>query len=82
MENERYEGTEEQYFKSPSEESLVRDFHVRNYNHIRKYPQQFDTGCGVTRDCRSDDVASLVGIIHYGNYDSRSLQTKNPHFWI
>ena len=82
MENECSEGTEEQYFKYPSEESLVRDVHVRHSNSIRKYAQHLDPGYGVTIECKSENVASLVGIIHYGNYDSRSLQTKNPHFWI
>ena len=68
MENERSEGTEEQHFKYPSEESLVRDFHVRHYNCIRKYPQNFDPGYGVTRYCNIDYVASLVYMIHYGHY--------------
>ena len=76
MENERYEGTEEQYFKSPSEEFLVRDVHVRHYNHHRKYPQQFDPGCGFTRDFRNDDVDSLVGMIHYGNYEINTDMDK------
>ena len=33
----------------------------------QKYPQQFDPGYGVARQCKSDYVASLVFIIHYGH---------------
>ena len=42
----------------------------------QKYPQQFDPGYGVTRDCRSDDVVSSVGINRYGNYDRNTDMDK------
>ena len=69
MENERSEGNEEKYFKSPSEKSLVKDFYMRHSNRMRKYPHHFDPGYGATRDCNSDYVASLVCMIHYWHYD-------------
>ena len=35
---------------------------------FNKYPQQFYPGYGDTIDCKSDAVASLFYMIHYGHY--------------
>ena len=49
---------------------------MRHYNRIRKYPQKFDPVYGATRSFNSDDIASLLYIIHYGNYDRNTDMDK------
>ena len=48
---------------------MERNFHIRRYKRIIKYPQQYDPIFGAARDCDSGDVASIVNMIQDGGFD-------------
>ena len=67
MDNMCPEGTEDQYFTSPSGDALGRNFHVRRSECIRNSPQRFNPVLGATREWNNDNVSSIVYMIQYGD---------------
>ena len=63
MDNICPEGTEDQYVTSPSGESLVRNVHVRSYEHIKNSPHWYNLIFGAAREWKNNDVASIVYMI-------------------
>ena len=70
MENVRPEGTEYQSVTSPGEEALGRNFHVRHFKSIIKYPQRYNSGFGADREWNNDNVASIVYVLQDGDLNS------------
>ena len=58
MDNVCPEGTEDQYFISPSGEALGINVYVRRSEHIRNSPQRYKPGFGAAREYKSDNFAS------------------------
>ena len=67
MENVRPEGTEEQYFISPSGEALEGNFHVRSSKCIRKSPHRHDPGFGAAREWNNYAAVSMIYMIQDGD---------------
>ena len=57
------EGTEYQYFTSPSGEALVMNVNVRRSERIIKYPQGYNPGFGDAREWKNDAVVSIFYMI-------------------
>ena len=57
------EGTEDQYFISPSGEALGRNIHVRRSKRIKNSPQLYNPGFGAAREWKNDAVTSIVYMI-------------------
>ena len=55
---------------------MVRNVHVRNYNHIIISPQRYGQVFGAERELKSENVASLVYIIHDGGYNKNVCTDK------
>ena len=70
MDTMRPEGTKDQSVTSTSGEALGRNVHVRNSGRIRKFPHLYNSGFGSARDCKNDDVASIVCMIQDGGFIS------------
>ena len=66
MDNVRPEGTEEQYIKYPSGESLGRNFHVMHSKRIRNSPQRYKSRFGAAREWKNDAVTSILYMIQDG----------------
>ena len=70
MDNVCPEGTEDQYFASPSGEVLLSNVDVRRSERIRNSPQRYNPGFGSAREWNNDDVASIVYMIQDRDLDS------------
>ena len=60
MDNLCPEGTEDQYFTSPSGEDFGRNVHLRRSKRIRNSPQRYNLGFGAAREWKNDNVSSIV----------------------
>ena len=69
MDNVFPEGTEKQYFTSPSGEALGRNIHVRRSEHIRNSPQRYNPRFGASREWKNDGVAIIVYMIQDRYFD-------------
>ena len=76
MENVHPEGTEYQSVTYTSVEALVRNFHVRRSERIRKYPQRYNPGFGSDIEWKNEDVVSIVYMIQDG-YLNRNINTDD-----
>ena len=76
MDNVRPEGTEDQDVTYPSGEALGRNVHVRRSERIIKSPQRYNPGFRAARECKNEDVASIVYMIQYG-YLNRNVDTDD-----
>ena len=70
MDNVCPKGNENQYVTYPSGEALGRNVHVRRSERIRNSPQRYIPGFGAARECKNDDVASIVYMIQDRDFDS------------
>ena len=70
MENVRTEGTADQYVTSISGDNLRRNVHLRLYERIRKYLQQYDPGFGATKELNNEAVSSIVYMTQDGDINS------------
>ena len=70
MDNVCPDGNENQYVTSPSGEALGRNVNVRRSKRIRNSPQRCNPGFGAAREWKNDDVASIVYMIQYRDFDS------------
>ena len=78
MDNVLPEETKDQYFTSPSGESLVRNVHVRRSKRIRNSPQQYNPGFGDAKEWKNESVASIVYIIQ--NWMQKVVWILHQHF--
>ena len=69
MENGSSERTEYQTVTSQSGEACGSNVYVSHFKCIRKPPQRYDPGFGSTREWKSDYIANIVCMIHYGDSD-------------
>ena len=70
MDNVCPDGNENQNVTSPSGETLGRNVNVRRSECIRNYPQRYNPVFGAAREWKNNDVASIVYMIQYRDYDS------------
>ena len=62
-------GNENQYVPSPSGETLGRNVNLRRSECIRNYQQRYNPGFGAAIEWKNNDVASIVYMIKYRDFD-------------
>ena len=70
MDNIRLEGTAYQYVTFPSGEALGGNLNIRRSKHTIKSPQRYDPGFRADREWKSDNLASIVYMIKYEDFNS------------